>query len=140
MTSVTNAPLFQMLRTRLDMLETRQSTLAANVANATTPGFVPKDVDMNRFDTVLKRTTASTAPGFAMVTTSAGHIQAATRQPSTGGLLRSAPDSETTLDGNAVVVEEQMLRLNATRTDFETALSLYKKGLDMIRLAAKGPV
>ena len=49
------------------------------------------------------------------------------------------PDSEVTMDGNAVVVEEQMLRLNQIRTDFDTALSLYQKGLSLIRLAARSP-
>ena len=44
-----------------------------------------------------------------------------------------------TMDGNAVVVEEQMLRLNQIRTDFDTAMSLYQKGLSLIRLAARKP-
>ena len=53
--------------------------------------------------------------------------------------ITSTPDSEVTMDGNAVVVEEQMLRLNQVRTDFDTALSLYQKGLSLIRLAGRSP-
>jgi flagellar basal-body rod protein FlgB len=51
----------------------------------------------------------------------------------------SAPDSETTIDGNSVVLEEQMARAADTRMAYETSLALYQKGLQLVRLAAKPP-
>jgi flagellar basal-body rod protein FlgB len=48
-------------------------------------------------------------------------------------------DSETTIDGNAVVLEEQMARAAETRMAFETGIALYQKGLELVRLAARPP-
>ena len=129
---------FQMLNSRLNMLETRQKTVAENVANANTAGYVPNDVDMASFERVLERQNTPRVGGVSVRTTHSGHI--AGTAPAVSDLRTSAsPDSEITMDGNAVVVEEQMLRLNQIRTDFDTAMSLYQKGLSLIRLAARKP-
>ena len=48
-------------------------------------------------------------------------------------------DSETTIDGNAVVLEEQMSAAAQTRMEFETGIALYQKGLELIRMAARAP-
>jgi flagellar basal-body rod protein FlgB len=48
-------------------------------------------------------------------------------------------DSETTMDGNAVVLEEQMARAAETRMAFETGIALYQKGLELMRMAARPP-
>ncbi|MDF1682106.1 flagellar basal body protein [Ponticaulis sp.] len=129
---------FQLLNNRLNMLETRQKTVAENVANANTPGYVPNDVDQAAFERSLSRYSQPSVGSVGLATTQNGHIQG-TAAP--GPLVRtlSTPDSEVTMDGNAVVVEEQMLRLNQTRADFDTALSLYQKGLSLIRLASRSP-
>jgi flagellar basal-body rod protein FlgB len=49
------------------------------------------------------------------------------------------PDSETTLDGNSVVLEEQTIRAAETRMQYETGLALYQKGLMLLRMAARPP-
>ncbi|MAK62300.1 MAG: hypothetical protein CMK09_15125 [Ponticaulis sp.] len=129
---------FQLLNTRLNMLETRQRTVAENVANANTPGYVPSDVDMASFEKVLGRHSEPKAGKVGLAVTTTGHMSGSLpvqQDVST----RTSPDSEVTMDGNAVVVEEQMLRLNQVRTDFDTALSMYQKGLALIRLAARSP-
>jgi len=48
-------------------------------------------------------------------------------------------DSETTIDGNAVVLEDQMARAAETRMQFETGIALYQKGLELVRMAARAP-
>ena len=52
---------------------------------------------------------------------------------------KQSPDSESTLDGNAVVVEEQMMKIAETRMDFETMVGLYQKSLGLLRLATRSP-
>jgi flagellar basal-body rod protein FlgB len=44
-----------------------------------------------------------------------------------------------TLDGNAVVLEEQMIKVADTRMNYDAALGLYQKGLQLMRLAARRP-
>ena len=129
---------FQMLSSRLNMLETRQKTVAENVANANTAGYVPNDVDLASFERILVRQNTPRVGGVGVRVTHAGHI-AGTALATSDLRTSSSPDSEVTMDGNAVVVEEQMLRLNQIRTDFDTAMSLYQKGLSLIRLAARKP-
>jgi flagellar basal-body rod protein FlgB len=50
-----------------------------------------------------------------------------------------APDSETTLDGNSVVLEEQMLKMGEARMGYDAAVGFYQKSLGMIRMAARRP-
>ena len=51
----------------------------------------------------------------------------------------NSPDSETTLDGNSVVLEEEMMRMSQARMDYDTAVSFYNQSLAMIQQAAKRP-
>jgi flagellar basal-body rod protein FlgB len=116
-----NAPYFSQLRQRLDFLTDRQKLIAENIANANTPGFNPRDLDAQAFETAMER-------------------QARRGESKTiAARVVTRPDSETTLDGNAVVLEEQTLRAGETRAAFELGLTLYRKGLDLMRLAARPP-
>ena len=143
MTMPADMPMFAMLRARMDMLGTRQRTLAENVANVSTPGYKPTDVNVDQFNKAMSNGLDSLNAGArptSLSVTHSGHIAAASRSPLAAGVsLQVTPDSETTLDGNAVVVEEQMMKLAETRMDFETAVGLYSKGLALYRLAAKSP-
>ena len=75
--------------------------------------------------------------GVRMVRTSAMHIAPA--GPTARFESRSAPDSETTLDGNSVVVEEQMLKMAESRMAYDAAIGFYQKSMQMLRLAARPP-
>ena len=48
-------------------------------------------------------------------------------------------DSETTLDGNKVVLEDQMAKMTEARMDYEAAIGFYQKSLEMLRMAARPP-
>jgi flagellar basal-body rod protein FlgB len=50
-----------------------------------------------------------------------------------------APDSETTLDGNRVVLEDQMMKMTEARLDYDAAIGFYQKSMDLLRLAARPP-
>jgi flagellar basal-body rod protein FlgB len=136
----TNIAVFSMLKARLQMLGERQKVIAQNVANVSTPGYVPSDIDQGQFAATLQRMTgAASGPGrVTMITTQPGHLSAP-HSAAAGVTTHKAPDSETTLDGNAVVVEEQMMKIAETRTDFETMVGLYQKSLGLLRLASRSP-
>jgi flagellar basal-body rod protein FlgB len=129
-------PLFSMLRERLGYLTERQRVVAENVANSDTPGFTPSDLKPFTFS-------VSTAGQMAMAKT------AATTQPNhmagPQGARRTTfrpvrgRDSETTLDGNSVVLEEEMLKMTEARMSYDAAIGFYQKSLNMIRLAARAP-
>ena len=121
--SISDTPYFALLRARLDFLGDRQRLIAENIANASTPGFTPRDLDAAAFDKAMER--AAKHGGDV------SHVSA--------GRAVARPDSETTLDGNSVVLEDQAMRAMETRMQFETGLSLYQKGLQLMRMAARPP-
>jgi flagellar basal-body rod protein FlgB len=91
-------------------------------------------VDTAAFERML----SSSSGGITLARTSAGHMGAG--GAARGGDALVTPDHyETTIDGNAVVLEEQMARAAETRMQFETGIALYQKGLELMRMAARAP-
>lgn len=132
-----NTQFFGLLRTRLDQLSERQRLIAENIANASTPGYRPRDLDTSGFERMLQSYTGAAGVGLTMSRTNAGHM---TPTGGTGSAkIVTRDDSETTIDGNAVVLEDQMARAAETRMQFETGIALYQKGLELVRLAARAP-
>ncbi len=130
-----NTPFFGLLRSRLDQLSERQQLIAENIANASTPGYRPRDLDTAGFERMLA--SAAGGRGLTMTRTHAGHMSGNTGSAQVQIVTRD--DSETTIDGNAVVLEEQMARAAETRMAFETGIALYQKGLELVRMAARAP-
>lgn len=137
MVSPTDMSVFSLLKARLEMLGDRQKVIAQNVANVSTPGYVPQDVDTQAFATAMRAHIGGSAGSTAMMVTNAKHMTSGSGD--VGVTIRSSPDSETTLDGNAVVVEEQMMKIAETRMDFETMVGLYQKSLGLLRMASRAP-
>jgi flagellar basal-body rod protein FlgB len=143
---VGSTPYFAVLRERLGFLNERQRVLSENVANASTPGYVPRDLDQRAFADAVARVMPSQRSGPAgpnpiqpvrAAVTRPGHIDAGAA-PGSARVMRS-PDSEVTIDGNAVVIEEQMIKVADARMNYDVALGLYQKGLQLMRLAARRP-
>jgi len=130
---LTKLPLFETMRQRMSFLSARQSVLAENVANANTPGYKARDVEAPDFAAMAKG-----ADGVgALTVTNPMHISSA-GTPAGNFRTRIMPDSESTPNGNSVVLEDQMMKVSSTQMDYATVTQLYRKALSMIRLAAGG--
>lgn len=139
-------PLFGMLKSRLGYLTERQKLVAQNVANADTPGYRPRDLKAYSFQaslmnqasgSVYRGGRAAPTSGVQMMETSAAHMapsNAPSAWRSTAGV-----DSEVTLDGNAVSLEDQMLKMTDARMNYDAAISFYQKSMNMLRQAARKP-
>ncbi len=130
-------PLLSQIKGRLTWLDERQRVVAQNVANADTPGYVARDLKApTDFAAAMRQ-----GGGLQMRQTTAAHMPSAGRTARRVARFTSqaAPDSETTLDGNSVVVEEQMLKMAESRMAYDAAIGLYQKSMSMLRLAAKMP-
>jgi flagellar basal-body rod protein FlgB len=130
-------PYFAALKAKLDHLGVRQRLLAENIANATTPGFVPRDAAPADFDAIVRGARAGSGHGVNLARTQAGHL--APRTEPQAWQIRDAPDSETTIDGNQVVLEDETLKAGQVQIEFDTAIGLYQKGLQLLRTAARAP-
>jgi flagellar basal-body rod protein FlgB len=134
---IADLPLLSQIKGRLTWLDERQRVVAQNVANSDTPGYVARDLKApTDFAAALRE-----GGGLKMVRTSAAHmpIGGPNGAPVARFTSSASPDSETTLDGNSVVVEEQMLKMAESRMAHDAAISLYSKSMTMLRLAAKVP-
>ncbi len=142
MADPTQMTVFSLMKARLQMLGERQKVIAENVANVSTPGYSPRDINQEAFSATLERMAGHGAGGPARMTmaaTQAGHMAGPKGSVAPGVSTVKSPDSETTLDGNSVVVEEQMMKIAETRMDFETMVGLYQKSLGLLRLASRTP-
>jgi flagellar basal-body rod protein FlgB len=131
-------PLFAMLRGRMGYLSQRQQVIAENVANSDTPGYVSRDLKPFSFDAQMRAQNSASAPAM----TQPGHMQPqSSRNGAAGSEYKpiTSRDSETTLNGNGVQLEDQMLKMADARMNYDAAISFYQKSLGLIRLAAKAP-
>jgi flagellar basal-body rod protein FlgB len=134
-----NASYFSILRQRLDMLGERQKLIAENLANASTPGYRPRDLDMGAFERAIENQAKVAGGGrLAMARTDAGHMPHG-HAGKASAKVEKVNDAEVTIDGNAVVIEDQMMKAAETRMAYETSLALYQKGLQLVQMAARAP-
>jgi flagellar basal-body rod protein FlgB len=136
---LSDIPLFAMLKSRMGYLSERQRVIAENVANANTPGYAPRDLTPFSFQAQVQA--ASAASASSMSVTQPGHMLPPSQQGGASSAFQpvAGKDSETTLDGNSVVLEEEMMKMSQARMDYDAAVSFYQKALNMITLATRAP-
>ena len=127
--SLTGSPLISMLKTRMHWHQTRQKLLAENVSNADTPGFQPKDLKVPAFTP----NGAVAGGALGVERTDANHFAGTSAR--TGEDARQARRFEITPSGNAVNLEDEMLKVAQNQSDYQMAASLYQKSLQMLRTA-----
>ena len=129
-------PLFAMLRSRMGYLSDKQRVISENVANASTPGYAPHDLKAFSFQAHVA---AAAGPG-SMAVTQPGHMTPpGAKRGSPAAKAVKTKDSETTMDGNSVVLEEEMMKLTDARMDYDAAVGFYQKSLDILKLATRRP-
>jgi flagellar basal-body rod protein FlgB len=130
--SINDLPVLSVLRTKMQWHQERQRILAENVSNSDTPNFKPRDLVEPKFNSAGANVGGSMG-SLAMMRTSTGHIA-----PS------GAPDSfeqnrkmafETRPAGNAVNLEDEMMKASANQMDYAAVTSLYTRGLHLIKTA-----
>jgi flagellar basal-body rod protein FlgB len=121
---LTQIPIFKAMAEKLTWLGGRQKVLAENVANLNTPGFHPSDLKPVDFGKLLS---GDNAGPLRLVATSPGHIAA----PANGA---AADQQKVALQG-PVQVEEQMMKVSDTATQYAFTTSLYQKQIALIKAA-----
>jgi len=127
--SVAGLPLIEKLKTRMHWHQARQKLIAENVANADTPGFKPRDVAEPRLDARGRPVNG----GIQVARTTPGHLALDQSRP--GMNERNAARFEVRPSGNAVNLEDEMLKSTQNQSDYQLAASLYEKSLAMLRIA-----
>ncbi|WP_375176175.1 flagellar basal body rod protein FlgB [Pseudooceanicola sp.] len=123
---------FNLAMRRMNWLGARQEVIAQNVANANTPGYRAQDV--SSFAELLR------GAGGAMVRTTSGKHIAGLGGSTAQGVRREDDETayEQSLDGNTVALEQQTIMAADTSENYRLAAQLYRKGHEMLSLAATG--
>ena len=132
--AINDLPILSALRTKMQWHQERQRVLAENISNSDTPNFKPRDLVEPKFDKTAAP--ASADDGIA-------GDDAHQRQP-----YRARPAAAQTFDGdggksgfqtrpagNAVNLEDQMLKVSANQMDYAAATSLYSRSLGLLKTA-----
>jgi len=130
--SINDLPVLSVLRTKMQWHQERQRVLSENVSNSDTPNFKPRDLVEPKFDAA--GTPGGAMGSLAMMRTSASHIA-----PAGGGAdsfdQNKRAGFQTRPAGNAVNLEDEMLKVSANQMDYAAVTSLYSKSLHLLKTA-----
>ena len=127
--SINDLPGLSVLRTKMQWHQERQRVLSENVSNSDTPNFKPRDLVQPKFDSTTAAGAGSVG-SLAMMRTATGHLA-----PSGGGqsfALDRKASFQTRPGGNAVNLEDEMLKVSANKMDYAAVTSLYSKSLHLL--------
>ncbi|WP_321391654.1 flagellar basal body rod protein FlgB [Emcibacter sp.] len=126
--------IFSSISKKMSWLNERQKVLAQNIANANTPGFIPKDLKKVSFKAHVDR--YSTNGTLQLQTDESDHLSAG---GSNGTLFEikeiEAGFTSTSPDGNAVNLEDELVKMTETQMDYTMAVNLYKKQVGLLKTA-----
>ena len=127
--SIADLPLFSMLRTRMQWHQERQRLLAENVSNSDTQDYRPRDLAPLQFDRTIPTLTS-----IGLNRTEPGHI-ASSNAPSSQSQVSQFGGYEVRPTGNAVNLEDEMIKVAANQMDYQAATTLYTKSLGLLKIA-----
>ncbi len=127
--AISDLPIFSMLRTRMHWHQERQRLLAENVANADTPSFRPRDLAPLDFGRQVQQASGQ----LQLALTSPSHLSGPS---ATGAFATQRPGKyDVRPAGNAVNLEDEMMKVANNQMDYQAATSLYTRGLGMLKTA-----
>ena len=131
--SMTDLPVLQAIKGKLRFHETRQKVLAENVANAETPGYRARDIKAPDFFRMAVEGEGN--EGVSTVLTNPMHIAGPLIDNSAPFRPEKVGGYEVTPDGNAVSLEDQMMKVTGNQMDFQTVTSLYQRSIGLLKTA-----
>ncbi|WP_061022102.1 flagellar basal body rod protein FlgB [Bradyrhizobium sp. CCH5-F6] len=129
--AISDISTLSVLRTKMQWHQERQRVLAQNVANSDTPRFKPLDLVEPKFDGAGRPSGVSGA-SLLMVQTSPGHLASSSTSSSSPS---ARAGYQTRPAGNAVSLEEEMMKSSQNQMDYAAATSLYTKNLNLLKTA-----
>jgi flagellar basal-body rod protein FlgB len=130
--SISDLPVLSALRTKMQWHQERQRVLSENVSNSDTPNFKPRDLVEPKFDAT--GATKGSMGQLAMMRTSSSHM-AASGSVGQNFDVNGKDGFETRPAGNAVSLEEEMMKVSANQMDYAAVTSLYTKSLSLLKTA-----
>jgi flagellar basal-body rod protein FlgB len=128
---VINIPLFSALTEKMKWHQVRQGLLAENVANAETPGYKGRDLAAFGFAEHMRNLSTNM---IATAVTAPGHMTVMGTDADGFG-ARAISNFEATPSGNAVTLEDEMMKVASNQMDYQMVTSLYTRSMRLLRVA-----
>jgi len=126
-----NLTFFSAVKQKLDWLGQRQEIISQNISNADTPKYRASDLKSFDFKEVVMRQNRM----VNMDTSNPMHLGGQRRRIRDFSEVEDRKPFETSPDGNSVIIEEQMSKMNESVINHQLAMRLYKKHLSMFKAA-----
>ena len=121
-------PMFRLIARRMDFLNARQQVLAQNIANSDTPGYAAKDLQVKTFGQLV----ATGAPVLQVVKTDPAHL--GSKQDAGRVEMRQVATRDSTLSGNGVELQKELMKVSETSMDYQLTTNVYKKQVGLFRM------
>lgn len=126
--------LFQFHQNALNVRALRQQLLAANIANADTPGYKARDID---FATALREADAGRAVSAASLrASSARHLAGAPGEDPAAVLYRSV--QQPSIDGNTVDMDMERNRFAENAVHYDANITFINSQIKLLLAAIQG--
>lgn len=122
--------LFSAVGRKINFLTKRQRVLAQNIANIDTPEYKARDLREPSYSRRLGRS----AFDVNLTRTNQRHFTA-TRFASEQPIIETNDFYESTISGNTVNLEENLIKINQTSADYSLATNLFRKYHSFINIA-----
>ncbi len=123
--------LLSALTEKMKWHQARQGLLAENVANAETPGYRGRDLKSYGFEEHMRSLSSAR---IETVTTQTTHFRVRAADADGFG-PRAASGFEVTPEGNAVSLEDEMMKVTANQLDYQTITAIYQRSVKILKTA-----
>ena len=124
---------FRMTTGKMSWLAERQRVLSQNIANSDTPEYKPRDMKEVDFRNLVKRSSR----GVSLDRTHKSHMSLGSERFKFE-IKNSRDIYETAPSGNAVILEQQLIKNAETVADYQLMTNLYRKHISMFKMALGG--
>jgi len=133
----------EFFRQALALRAYRQEILSADIANASTPGFKAVDLDFaGALNAAITPRPTSDAPSPSrrvwLVDDSRQMVDAASAPDTAPEFVKYQTDSEVTLDGNSVDLNQEKVAAAQNAADYEAAATFASQTIRMLMIAITG--
>ena len=123
-----NLSVFDYANQNMKYLQEKQRVVAVNIANSTTPGYLAQDVEKPDFGSEL-------SSRLAMKTTNSKHLNGIGGANFTNKVYTPKPTTPLTIDGNGVVIEEQLNEAAKASGEYNRISTIYNTYRNMVKTA-----
>ena len=117
----------------LELRAFRQQLLAANIANADTPGYKARDID---FAAALRAAERGKASGLGLAASDARHLSGVSQQEPAAVLYRGV--QQPSIDGNTVDMDVERGRFAENAVHYDANLSFLNHQIKLMLAALQG--